>query len=400
MSDMNPSKTSTKWQSAGSQLTLPIFVSEVVGDLSDLVEGNVAGFAIQINLVNGSDWIDPNDLANAPAAIVQVDGDNGASIKRFQQLAAALSIPLIAAVTEPPLSLVRALVKSGAHDVISLPLTSDDLEATLAPIREDMARGSATKITNSGKLVTAIKSLGGVGATAILTQLALRYAEMRSELGRETCLIDLDVQFGDVAFQLGLQNKLTLRDLIDAGNRLDSDLLRSTTARHRSGLKLIAAPKEMLPIESMPGEQLLQIVELAKKNFATLFVDLPTNWTNWSLSLAARSDLVLLFTELSVAGLNGARRQLDLFNSQDLGGLDIRVVVNRFVKNQLRNFREQDIERTLGRGVSFYVSNDFPLMRSAIDRGISLADVKRKSALGSDIDAIAAALAASLEAKS
>ncbi len=53
-----------------------------------------------------------------------------------------------------------------------------------------------------------------------------------------------------------------------------------------------------------------EIVDLATREFGTVFVDLPTNWTNWSLSLVARSDLVLLVTELTVAGLNRARRQL------------------------------------------------------------------------------------------
>ena len=35
------------------------------------------------------------------------------------------------------------------------------------------------------------------------------------------------------------------------------------------------------------------------REFGTVFVDLPTNWTNWSLSLLARSDLVLLVTEMT-----------------------------------------------------------------------------------------------------
>ena len=137
------------------------------------------------------------------------------------------------------------------------------------------------------------------------------------------------MQFGDVAFQLGLQPKLSVLDLLEAGARLDADLLRATTIEHPSGLKVIAAPPELMPLEGMPSEQLLAIVDLATREFGTVFVDLPTNWTNWSLSLVARSDLVLLVTELSVAACSRARRQLDLLQTQDLGQLDVRVVVNR-----------------------------------------------------------------------
>ena len=45
---------------------------------------------------------------------------------------------------------------------------------------------------------------GGVGATALLSQLATRFAEREARQERVACLIDLDVQFGDAAFQLRL----------------------------------------------------------------------------------------------------------------------------------------------------------------------------------------------------
>ena len=136
--------------------------------------------------------------------------------------------------------------------------------------------------------------------------------------------------------------------------------------------------------------------QLAGREFGTVIVDLPTNWSNWSLSLLARSDLVLLITELSVAGLNRAKRQLNLIQSQDLGGLDVRVVVNRFEKHLLRTIRAADVRDALGRDISYTVSNDFRLMRAAIDRGVPIDEIKRKSALAKDLDALDAGVAAAL----
>jgi pilus assembly protein CpaE len=208
--------------------------------------------------------------------------------------------------------------------------------------------------------------------------------------------VDLDVQFGDVAFQLGLQPKLSLMDLIEAGGRLDGELIRATTTEHRSGLKVIAAPTEMMPLEGLSNEHLIEIVDHATREFGTVFIDLPTNWTNWSLSLVARSDVVLLVTELSVAGLNRARRQLRLLESQDLDGLDVRVVVNRFDKSQSRSIRPTDVRQALGRDISYTVTNDFALLRSAIDQGIPISEVKRKSATAKDLDTIDEGLVAAL----
>ena len=98
----------------------------------------VAGFPLGLNIMAGSDWIDPAELSGAAAAIIQVDADNAASIKRFQKLAQAVATPLIAAAYEPPLALVRSLVRAGAHDVIPLPLSLDELETSLGPIRDEL----------------------------------------------------------------------------------------------------------------------------------------------------------------------------------------------------------------------------------------------------------------------
>src|SRR5947209_12554434 len=118
----------------------------------------------------------------------------------------------------------------------------------------------------------------------------------------------------------------------------------------------------MMQLDGMPSEQLLQIVELATREYGTVFIEFPTNWTNWSLSLVARSDLVLLVTELTVAGLSRARRQLNLLDSQDLGNLDVRVVVNRYDKNLARAIRKADVREALGCDVAYTIANDFLLV--------------------------------------
>jgi pilus assembly protein CpaE len=396
MTALSPNETARNWRTAKREAVVQLYLSGVEGDAAALVTARAAGFPLSLNIVGPSDWIDPADLAGAVAAVVQVDADSPASVKRFQKLEQAVATPLIAAAYEPPLALVRSLVRAGAHDVVPLPLEIEDLETSLAPIRDELSKRQTAADTANARLVSVIKSVGGVGATALLSQLAIRFAESEARRGREVCLIDLDVQFGDVAFQLGLQPKLSVVDLLEAGARLDGSLLRATTTEHQSGLKVIAAPPEMMPLEGLSNEHLLQIVDLATREFGTVFIDLPSNWTNWSLSLVARSDLVLLVTELSVAGLNRAKRQLNLLDSQDLGNVDVRVIVNRFDKSQTRTIRPADVREALGRDIAYTVANDFPLMRAAIDRGVPLAELKRKSAVGKDLDTLDAGVAAAL----
>jgi len=396
MSVINPNETIGSWRAHKRESAVQLYLSGAEGDAASLVGARVAGFPLGLSLIAVTDAIDPEELAGAAAAVIQVDSGMPASVKRFEALAAATRTPLIAAAYEPPLALVRALVRAGAHDVVPLPLDVADLEVSLLPIREQTERQVKSGHAANGKMVCVIKSVGGVGATALLAQLAIRAAANEARHGREVCLLDLDVQFGDAAFQLGLRPSLTLLDLLEAGDRLDGGLLRAMTTNHKSGLKVLAAPPEMMPLDAVTSEQVIGAVECAKREFATVFVDLPANWTNWSLSLLAQSDLVLLVTELSVTGLNRARRQLDLIREQDLNALDLRLVVNRFEKGILWSVRPGDVQTALGRDISYTVANEPAVMRPASERGMPIADIKRKSQVGKDIDMLDAGIAGAL----
>lgn len=396
MSVIKPNETAKNWRTHRSEAAVEMFLTGAEGDSAALVGARVAGFPLNLNLLASTDPIDPAQIASAAAALVQVDSDDPSSIGRFQKLAGSTKIPLIAAAYEPPLAFVRALVRSGAHDVVPLPLDMADLEASLAPVRERILAQESNARASKAKVVSIIKSGGGAGATALISQLGIRFAESEARHGREVCLIDLDVQFGDAAFQLGLRPTLSLLELVDAGSRLDGDLIRATAAEHSSGLKVIASPPEMMPLDALSVEQLIDIVDLGAREFGTVLLDLPSNWTNWSLSLLARSDLVLLVTELTVPSLQRARRQLDLIAAQELQNVDVRIVANQFEKGMLKTIRAADVRDALGRDIGYTIANDPWLMRSAIDRGVPIDEVKRRTALGKDIATLDSGVAAAL----
>ena len=140
VSVINPNETARNWQASKRESAVQLYLSGVEGDSADLVGTRVAGFPLSLNVVPVTDWIDPEELSGAVAAIVQVDASTPSSIKRFQKLAQTVATPLIAAAYDPPLALVRSLVRAGAHDVVPLPLNIEDLETSLAPLREELAR--------------------------------------------------------------------------------------------------------------------------------------------------------------------------------------------------------------------------------------------------------------------
>src|SRR3546814_15993711 len=85
----------------------------------------------------------------------------------------------------------------------------------------------------------------------------------------------------------------------------------------------------IMPIEAVNADQVFRIVELAQRGFDTVYLDLPGNWTNWSMSLVARSQVVFLVCELTIASLRQARRQISLLRDQAIDPARIHFTANR-----------------------------------------------------------------------
>ncbi len=380
------------WHADSGEAPVRIVLSRQEQVAGDWTGANAAGFPVELAFAPLDAPLEENVFAGTAAAVVEVSESSKLSTERFAALAKG-DVPLVAAAYEPSLAFVRTLIRMGAHDVVPLPIELPELESALDPIRRQRASEKSRQRTGDSRLVAVIKSEGGVGATALLGQLATRFAAEEVPRGRETCLIDLDLQFGDAAFQLGLQPSLTLGDLIAAGTRLDGELLRATMTPHPSGLQVVAAPRDILPLDSLASDHLMTLIGLARSEFSTVFVDLPANWTNWSLSLLARADLVLMVTQLSVPSLNRARRQLDLLASQGFGEVELRLILNRFEKKLFDRLSAKDAERALGRAPDFTVANDYQTVTEAIERGVPLAEVRRKGPLARDLALLDAGVA-------
>lgn len=365
-----------------------LILSEAEIREADMPVGDVAGFSVSLTMLSAGSAVPGELLAKAKAAVVQVQPGLEASMRRLERLRADHpKLPVIAAVRDADMAVVRTLLKAGIDDVIALPLKTPELAAVLTETKERIAHLHAHE-AKSGRLISVIKSVGGVGATTLATQAASLEARIGRESGEQVCLFDLDLQFGNATTFLGLSSPLTLTDLLEAGNRVDADLLRSVTLDTPSGLHVVPAPDEILPIEAVNPEQIYRIIDLASREFDTVWLDLPGNWTNWSLSLVARSQVVLLVVELTIPSLRQARRQLALLRSQEIAGTHIHVVANRVEKRLFRTIGLEEAQEALGHPIAFTIANDFPLVNAALDQGVLIDDLKHKSKVSKDFRTI------------
>jgi len=357
----------------------------------------IGGWSLDTTKLGAEEAVPEEIAKRARVIVIEVCTDRPASLARLLRLHHDNpSVAVIAAVRNATVPTMQALLRAGVKDVIALPLVRDDLETMLDRMREEIER-SAAQTVPTGKVVSIIKSVGGVGATALLTQAAALYAKREGDRGFQACLFDLDLQGGNAATHLGISPALTVSELLDAGKRLDSGVLASVAAEHASGLRIVAAPTDLMPTDTVGTDQICDIVHLATAEYRTVFLDLPSDWTNWSLSLVAQSDVVFLIVELSIASLRQAQRQLALLLKLGVASEKVQVVVNRVEKRLFQQINLKDASDTIGRQIGLSVTSDFALMNTALNRGVMIGDIKSKSAVTRDINKLLDAIDMLLE---
>lgn len=358
---------------------IDVILSEPEVRTSDLAAAGLSDVVLRLSMMPADAPISADVADRTQAIILELQPDCAGSIHRLEALRATHpTMPIVAAVRSPELTTVRALLHSGVNDVVSLPLQASELASVIRDLSALLEKRNRENMC-TGRLISCIKSVGGVGSTTIATQAASLEARLGKDSGRQVCLIDLDLQFGNAATYLGAASALSLNDLLTAGSRVDAALLRTVTVETASGLHLITAPNDIMPMETVNAKQIYRIVELAQREYDTVYLDLPGNWTNWSLSLVARSDIVLLVVELSIASLRQARRQIALLHSEGIDPARLHVVANRVEKQLFRPIGLGSAETALDHPVQFSIANDFPLVNSALDQGVLVEELKAKS---------------------
>ncbi|MFQ6017194.1 MAG: CpaE family protein [Kiloniellaceae bacterium] len=288
--------------------------------------------------------------------------------------------PVVATAAEITLQDVRQLMRLGVVDFVPQPISRADLLTALDHAAARMRQVRASEpAKEGGKVISFIKSGGGVGATTLAVQAACSLAARAREGDPGVCLLDFDIQFGTAALYLDLDDRVGFADLVESPDRLDGELLRSVMAEHGSGLEVLAAPRDVVPLESMTPELLRRCLRLARAEYGVVFLDLPEAWNAWTYKALASSDLIVLVTQLSVAGIRQARRQLDTMRAHGLEEAPVKIALNRFEKGWGRSVRVKEAQKALGRDIDYFVVNDYKTVSEALNQGVSLSAIKKRS---------------------
>ena len=210
-----------------------------------------------------------------------------------------------------------AFLEAGADDVIAGTFDASELESRVMAllIRRGRVSPELASRATTGELVAFFSPKGGVGTTTLAVNTAVLLAGgggppspagPNSENGTipssRVLLMDLDLQFGQVATHLNLTPRYDLAGLASDDQALaDPELARSYLTIHPSGLAVLAAPARPEADFSVTQEHVERIVELMRPSFDHILVDLGSRLDPRSLWLLEQADahMFVLFPEIA-----------------------------------------------------------------------------------------------------
>jgi pilus assembly protein CpaE len=266
------------------------------------------------------------------------------------------SLVLMLVAEEVTADLLRKGMRAGVSDVLEAPLDEPKIEAAVEQFAHDVLRrqsSSAAPVVEEqgrneqGRIITVTSAKGGSGKTVLATNLALvlnRFPDTK------VCLVDADLQFGDVCLVLQLEPRFTMVNAAHELHHLDSELLDSLLTEHPTGLKVLAAPLEPAFADDITTAGLMQMLDVLKENFDFIVVDTAAMLDELILSLIEKSDDILMLVDMDLPSVKNAKLALETLRLLKFSTANVQLVMNR--SNSKAKLDNKEIEGALKMKIS------------------------------------------------
>lgn len=365
----------------------------LVSESSDLVR--------RVRLASGDDLLVLNrhQLPTGPAQLLALNGDPDevravmvdtaedpeleerslALATRFEQQFPGVSMLLVSERAE---QLGLAALRSGVRDLLTPDTGVEEIRWALRRAAEAAATREPVATVQdgfSGRVITVASPKGGVGKTTLSTNLAVALTQQSPQ---GTVLVDLDVQFGDVAAALDLDPVYTLGDVMSGPSVHDPITLKTLLTRHPSGLHVLPGVKSPAEAEHISASQISALIATLKQEFRYVVIDTAPGMSEQTLAAMDHTTDLVLITSLDVPGVRGLRKELELLDELELEPATRHIVVNMAEKGG--GIAVADVEATIGRKVDVVLQRSPKVARST-NEGRPLVESQPRNTVSKDL---------------
>ena len=215
-----------------------------------------------------------------------------------------------------------------------------------------------------GQVISIFSGKGGVGKSVLAINLA---AIVGTETGDDVALIDLDLQFGDVAVLLGLQPVDTISD-VSAAKRLDAPFLGSIMPEAPGHLRVLCSPLSPELADLVRPEHVAAVIDSLKAAFNYVVIDLSQHLDDVSLMALERADRIVLLIDNNLPAIKDAKLAFRIFATLGIPRERITLVLNR--ANAPSDVSVAQIENNLEWKVGVKIPSEGGLVLRSVQRAV------------------------------
>lgn len=180
-------------------------------------------------------------------------------------------------------------------------------------------------VGSKGKSIVFAHAKGGVGNTWLAINVA---SVLASSTAGTVGLLDLDVEFGNVASFLSLAPECTLADMSDASSGQVDDAYFERFVTKTGNIRLVVAADvpERAKLVSLPA--ILLAIDRLRSSSDYVIIDVPPTFTERTLAALDSCDLICLITSPSLPALRSTRDCLNAYAKMGVSMERVRVVLN------------------------------------------------------------------------
>ncbi|MGY1605472.1 AAA family ATPase [Geodermatophilus sp. SYSU D00815] len=260
-----------------------------------------------------------------------------------------ISVVLVAPPSAP---LWQEAMRAGVRDVVAPDTGVEALRAAFeragraAAERRRVLRPLEETARYTGRVITVASPKGGVGKTTVATNLAIGLTQVAPQ---STVLVDLDVQFGDVASALDLAPEYTLPDVVRGPAVEDTIVLKTFLTQHPTGLYAVCGAESPAAGDTVTGADVTRLLAALAREFRYVVVDTAPGLSEQTLAALDRATDVVMLTSMDVPGVRGLRKEIDVLRELCMIPAGRHVVMN--FHDPKGGLQVRDVETTIGSGV-------------------------------------------------
>jgi pilus assembly protein CpaE len=282
-----------------------------------------------------------------------------------------------------------AAMRAGIRDVVDLSRGGADLEEALQraidwswKLRSVGGTPKPETDQRRGRIYSVFSSKGGTGKTFMAINLATAIA---SESKRDTAVVDLDLDLGDVFSYFGKEPSRPIQDLILLGEDATRAQVEDIGTQLRPNLWGFGSPPDPTAT-GVNGEAMGKVLQALRRSFEYIVVDATADYSDIALAAFDLSEEIFLIAGLDVVGVRHLSLALQTLLALGFPRERFRVVLNR--ADSKVGLAPLDVERVMKIKVDAQIPST-RLVPISLNRGVPVVVTDPRSEVTKSIYAVA-----------